>query len=60
VCTANVTGTTEQPTFTWSGLGVATGMITTTGSMSTLTFNPLAASRAGTYTCTGMVGGVTR
>lgn len=35
MCTANVTGTTEQPTFTWSGLGVATGMITTTGSMST-------------------------
>ena len=59
MCTATVTGTTEQPNITWSGPGVTAGMITTTGSMSTLTFNPLAASHAGTYTCTGMVGGVT-
>ena len=36
---------------------VASEMVNTTGSMSTLTFNPLAASHAGTYTCRGMVGG---
>ena len=30
---------------------VPSEMVSTTGSMSTLTFNPLSASHAGTYTC---------
>ena len=34
-------------------------MVSTTGSMSTLTFNPMAASHAGTYTCRVTTGGVT-
>ena len=36
---------------------VPSGMVTTTGSMSTLTFNPLAASHVGTYTCRATIGG---
>ena len=62
VCSATVTGSTEQPTFTWldpiNNL-VPSGMITTTDSMSTLTFSPLTVSHAGTYTCRVTVGGVT-
>ena len=38
---------------------VPSGMVTTTGSMSTLTFSPLAASHAGIYTCRVTAGGVT-
>ena len=34
-------------------------MVTTTDSMSTLTFNPLAASHAGTYTCRVMINSLT-
>ena len=34
---------------------VPSGMVTTTGSMSTLTFNPLSVSHAGTYTCRATV-----
>ena len=58
-----VTGSTDQPTITWldpMNNPVPSEMVTITGSMSTLTFNPLSASHAGTYTCRGMVGGVTR
>ena len=55
VCSVTVTGSTDQPTITWSdpmNNPVPSGMVTTTGSMSTLTFNPLSArSHAGTYTC---------
>ena len=62
VCSATVTGSTDQPTFTWldpmDNL-VPSGMFTTTGSMSTLTFNPLAVTHAGTYTCEVKAGGVT-
>ena len=61
-CSATVTGSTDQPTITWldpMNNPVPSEMVTTTGSMSTLTFNPLAASHAGTYTCRAMVGGVT-
>ena len=51
-------GLTGQPTITW--LDPMNNMITsgveTTGSMSTLTFNPLAVSHAGTYTCTATLG----
>ena len=54
-----MTGSTDQPTITW--LDPMNNMITsgveTTGSMSTLTFNPLAASHAGTYTCRATLGG---
>ena len=61
-CTANVNGSTDQPTITWLGPmnnTVPSDMVTTTGNMSTLTFNPLAASHAGTYTCSVVVDGVT-
>ena len=46
-CTVTVTGSTDQPTITWmvNGTGSAGSYSTT------LTFNPLAASHAGTYTC---------
>ena len=62
MCSATVTGSTDQPTFTWldpMNNPVPSGMVTTTGSMSTLTFSPLAASHAGTYTCRVTAGGVT-
>ena len=66
VCSATVTGhgSTDQPIFTWllqdpMNNQVDSGMVTTTGSMSTLTFSPLTASHAGTYTCRVTVGGVT-
>ena len=52
----------NQPTFTWldpMNNPVPSGMVTTTGSMSTLTFSPLTASHAGTYTCRVTAGGVT-
>ena len=53
-CTVTVTGSNDQPTITWL-MGPMNNMITsgvvTTGGMSTLTFNPLAASHAGIYTC---------
>ena len=58
-CTVTVTGSTDQPTITWL-MGPMNNMITsgvvTTGSMSTLTFNPLSASDAGTYTCRATLG----
>ena len=58
-CTVTVTGSNDQPTTTWL-MGPMDNMITsgvvTTGSMSTLTFNPLAASDAGTYTCRATLG----
>ena len=60
-CSATVTGSTDQPTITWldpMNNQVPTEMVTTTSSMSTLTFNPLAASHAGTYTCRVTAGGV--
>ena len=59
VCTVTVTGTTDQPTITWldpMNNTISSGVVTT-GSLSTLTFNPLAASHAGTYTCRAMLGG---
>ena len=62
-CSATVTGSTYQPTIIWMdpmNNPVPSEMVTTTGSMSTLTFNPLATSHTGTYTCRGMVGGVTQ
>jgi hypothetical protein len=53
-CTVIVTGSTDLPMITWL-MGPMDNRITsgvvTTGSMSTLKFNPLAASHAGTYTC---------
>ena len=59
VCSTSVTGSTDQPTITW--LDPMNNLIVppTTGSMSTLIFNPLVASDAGTYTCRMMVGGLT-
>ena len=59
-CSATVTGSTDQPTITWldpMNNPVPSEMVTTTGNMSTLTFNPLAASYAGTYTCRATLGG---
>ena len=61
-CSATVTGSTDQPTITWldpMNNPVPSEMVTITGSMSTLTFNPLAASHAGTYTCRVTAEGVT-
>ena len=56
VCSVTVTGhgSTDTPTITWldpMDSQVPSEMVSTTGSMSTLTFNPLSASHAGTYTC---------
>ena len=62
VCSATVTGSTDQPTFTWldpMNNPVPSVMVTTTGSMSTLKFSPLIVSHAGTYTCRVTTGGVT-
>ena len=59
-CSVTVTGSTDQSTITWldpTNNPVPSEMVITTGSMSTLTFNPLAASHAGTYTCRATVGG---
>ena len=55
-----MTGSTDEPTITWldpMNNPVPSGMVTTTGSMSTLTFDPLAASHVGTYTCRATLGG---
>ena len=58
-CTATVTGSSDQLDFTWlmspMNSKVTSGVVTT-GSMSTLTFHPLAASHAGTYTCRAALG----
>ena len=51
------TGLTGQPTITWLD-PMDNQIMSTIGSMSTLTFNPLAASDAGTYTCRATLGGV--
>ena len=63
VCSATVTGSTDQPTFTWldpMNNPVPSGMVTTLmDSMSTLTFSSLTVSNAGTYTCRVTAGGVT-
>ena len=59
-CSATVAGSTDQPTITWfdqMNNSTPSGMVTIMGSMSTLTFNRLAASDAGTYTCRATVGG---
>ena len=59
VCSVSVTGSTLLPTITWSGPvnnPVPSEMVTTTSSMSTLTFRPLSASHAGTYTCRATAG----
>ena len=60
MCTVTVTGSTDQPDITWLGPmdSEVTAGVETTGSMSTLTFNPLAASHAGTYTCRATLGGI--
>ena len=53
MCTVTVTGSTDQPTITWLDptSNTITSGVVTTGSLSILTFNPLAVSHAGTYTC---------
>ena len=58
-CTITVTGSIDQPMITWL-MGhmdnmITSGVVTNRGS-STLTFNPLAASHAGTYTCRATLG----
>ena len=60
VCSVIVTGSTDPPTITWSGPvnnPDPSEMVTTTGSMSTLTFDPLSATHAGTYTCSATANG---
>ena len=68
-CSVTVTGSTDTPTITWLDDGVVipstdptrTVSITTgspgSGYSSTLMFNPLAASHAGTYTCRATLDG---
>ena len=58
-CTVTVTGSNDQPTITWlmdPMDNMITSGVVTTGSMSTLTFDPLAVSHAGTYTCRATLG----
>ena len=62
-CSVSVTGSTEQPTITWLDPmnNQITSGVETTGSMSTLTFNPLTASQDGmTYTCRATLGSITQ
>ena len=58
-CTVTITGSIDQPTITWL-IGPMDNTITsgvmTSGGMSTLTFNSLSASHAGTYTCRATLG----
>ena len=60
-CTVTVTGSNDQPIITWlmgpvnNQIMISSGVVTT-GSTSTLTFNPLAASDAGTYICRATLG----
>ena len=68
MCSVTVTGSTDQPTITWlddgaeitSKSSIRTVSETTSdgsnGYSSTLTFDPLSASHAGTYTCRATVG----
>ena len=67
VCSVIVTGSTDQPSIIWLVAGVEvpssdptrTVLVTsgsTSGYSNTLTFHPLAASHAGTYTCRATVG----
>ena len=58
VCSVTVTGSTDAPTIIWLDPmnNQITSGVMTTGSMSTLTFNPLAASHAGVYTCRATLG----
>jgi hypothetical protein len=57
-CTVTVTGSTDQPMITWLDPmdNMITSGVVTTGSMSTLTFDSLSASHAGTYTCSATLG----
>ena len=55
-CTVTVTGSNDQPTITWLMGPMITSGVVTNGGMSTLTFNPLSASDAGTYTCRATLG----
>ena len=57
-CTVIVTGSTNQPTIIWLDPmnHIITSGVETTGNTSTLTFNRLAASHAGTYTCRATLG----
>ena len=61
-CSATVTGsTTDELTIIWldpMNNTVPSEMVTTTGSVNTLTFNPLAAAHAGTYTCRATAGDI--
>ena len=60
-CTVTVTGSNDRPTITWlmgpmNNQMMITSVVVTTDGMSTLTFNSLAASDAGTYTCRATLG----
>ena len=60
VCSVTVTGSSNLPHIVWldpTSSQFPSDMVSTMGSMSTLTFNPLSASHAGTYTCRAAVGG---
>ena len=55
-----MTGSTDLPNIIWLNQmnNVIISGVVTSGSMSTLTFNPLAASHAGTYTCRATLGNI--
>ena len=62
MCSTRTASTvTGQPTITWlepSSTAVPSEMVSVMGDVYTLTFNPLAASDAGTYTCRAMIGNI--
>ena len=63
VCSATVTGSTGRPTLYWWDSSNATLPIEMTSYMGnnfTLTFNPLTAAHAGTYTCRAGLGSAVR
>lgn len=60
-CSVAVNGSAEPTNFTWlSPLNteVPPVMVNTASNISTLTFDPLSLSHAGTYTCRVMLGGI--
>ena len=60
-CSVNVTGSSNQPNITWLDPTydtVPSEMVNATSGISTLVFNPLVVTHAGTYTCQATLGGV--
>ena len=62
MCSTRTASTlTGQPTITWldpTNEAVPSGMVSVVGNVHSLTFSPLAASQAGTYSCRAMHGDI--